>query len=244
MGTLTINNLACGSAITTTTTVPCISCCSSSGYGALYNWYAATDVRNIANTGWHVPSRSEYNTMISYIGTDGALQLKEEGFNHWQYSSSNEGTNTLKFNSRASARRGSTTGGFNEDGPCGMNFLWTTTVYSPNRAYAKYLHYDYNEVLEESDGKDAGLSIRLLKDSTILSHGEDGTYIGNDGTIYSTICIGTQEWLAFHLNETKYRNGDWIAGFDGGVYTPIPNLAWAALTTGAMCYNNDNESNA
>ena len=48
-----------------------------------------------------------------------------------------------------------------------------------------------------------------------------------------TVTIGTQTWMKYNLNVTKYRNGD-----------PIPNVtdptAWANLTTGAYCdYNND-----
>ena len=48
-----------------------------------------------------------------------------------------------------------------------------------------------------------------------------------------TIVIGTQQWMSNNLNVAFYRNGD-----------PIPHVAdptaWAALTTGAWCYyNND-----
>jgi uncharacterized protein (TIGR02145 family) len=48
-----------------------------------------------------------------------------------------------------------------------------------------------------------------------------------------TIVIGTQQWQAKNLDVAFYRNGD-----------PIPQVtdptAWAALTTGAWCYyNND-----
>ena len=31
-------------------------------YGLLYNWYAATDARNIAPVGFHVPSQAEWET--------------------------------------------------------------------------------------------------------------------------------------------------------------------------------------
>ena len=76
-----------------------------------------------------------------------------------------------------------------------------------------------------------GGPIRLVKTTTTLTHGQTGTYTGNDGKVYRTICIGTQEWLADNLCETKFRNGDWITGFDGGVYTPISNADWATEET-------------
>mgnify|MGYP006914138474 FL=1 len=81
------------------------------------------------------------------------------------------------------------------------------------------------------------MSLRIVKKSTTLLNGEEGTYTGNDGKAYRTICIGTQEWLADNLCETKYRNGDMI---------PIvtDNTAWAALTTGAMCYYDNDINNA
>jgi uncharacterized protein (TIGR02145 family) len=52
--------------------------------------------------------------------------------------------------------------------------------------------------------------------------------------VYDTVRIGSQLWMKVNLNTTRYRNGD-----------PIPNVtdptAWAALTTGAYCYF-DNDS--
>jgi uncharacterized protein (TIGR02145 family) len=54
-----------------------------------------------------------------------------------------------------------------------------------------------------------------------------------DGNVYNTVTIGTQVWMVENLKTTKYRNGDPIANV-------TDNTAWAALTTGAYCwYNND-----
>jgi len=51
-----------------------------------------------------------------------------------------------------------------------------------------------------------------------------------------TIVIGTQQWMEKNLEVTTYRNGD-----------PIPYVtdatAWAALTTGAWCYYNNDPLN-
>jgi uncharacterized protein (TIGR02145 family) len=60
-----------------------------------------------------------------------------------------------------------------------------------------------------------------------------GTVTDIDGNVYKTVTIGAQCWMAENLKTTKYRNGD-----------PVPNVtdntAWAALTTGAYAwFNND-----
>jgi uncharacterized protein (TIGR02145 family) len=54
-------------------------------YGALYNWYAVTDSRNIAPSGWHVPTNDEMHTLMNYLGglvAEGG-KLKETGTTHW-----------------------------------------------------------------------------------------------------------------------------------------------------------------
>lgn len=54
-----------------------------------------------------------------------------------------------------------------------------------------------------------------------------------DGAARDTIRIGTQVWRSINLNLSRYRNGDKIPQ----VTDPAE---WAALTTGAWCYyNND-----
>jgi len=95
----------------------------------------------------------------------------------------------------------------------------------------------------ENSSKLNGLSIRLCNPSTLLPEGSFGTYTQNDGTILSTVVINGVEWISENLKERKYRNGDWIHGFDGGVYTPIADFDWQLLEIGAMCYYNDDINN-
>jgi len=48
-------------------------------YGKLYNWYAASDIRNICPCGWHVPSLSEFTALISFLGEQQGGKLKSVG---------------------------------------------------------------------------------------------------------------------------------------------------------------------
>jgi len=219
-------------------------------YGLLYNWYASTDVRNIANTGWHVSNLDDWKTLMLYLdpateilsdysGSEIAgSALKETGTIYWS-SPNSDATNSVKFNGRGSGYRGYDTGFFYDEKDSG--YFWLSDLVD---GYG-------NAFIEASDGfmvastyddsfyvdyRKYGDSIRLVKDSTILTHGQTGTYTGNDGKVYSTICIGTQEWLSRNLVETKYRNGDSIPEVTN-------DAAWIALTDGALCAYENNWDN-
>ena len=60
-----------------------------------------------------------------------------------------------------------------------------------------------------------------------------GSMTDQEGNVYKTIVIGTQEWMAENLKTSIYRNGDLIPN--------ITNAAeWSGLSTGAwVFYNND-----
>lgn len=208
--------------------------------GALYNNHAATDPRHITANGWHVPDRTELETLVEYLGgqTVAGGKLKEVGLEYW--STPNTGaTNEAGFNARGSGARAGINGTFNS--LMQNTSFWSSTI---QWGYASRLTLSQNSASCSIGNTNPwyGSPIRPIKDSTTLSHGEKGVYIGNDGKSYPTICIGSQEWVAANLNETKFRNGDWIPGFDGGVYTPISDSDWMALTTGAMCYYENDES--
>lgn len=197
-------------------------------FGLLYNPYAATDARNICAAGWRVGISSDFSALWSFVtgSVNGGGKLKETGLTYWVEPNTGA-TNEYGFNARGAGIR-------QADG-----------TFFDLRGALVLMDGDYplniiNEVFSSSTGSWAwsksnvsGSSIRLINTSTTLTHGQTGTYTGNDGKIYRTICIGTQEWLADNLAETKYRNGDSIPEV-------TDNSAWAALTTGALCvYNND-----
>jgi uncharacterized protein (TIGR02145 family) len=57
---------------------------------------------------------------------------------------------------------------------------------------------------------------------------ETGTVSDFEGTVYKTVKIGTQWWMAENLKSTKYRNGDLIPNVSD-------NTLWKNSTTGACC---------
>ena len=54
-------------------------------YGALYNWYAVSDPRNICPAGWHVPTTADWNKLFGTLGgvDTAGCKLKENGYMHW-----------------------------------------------------------------------------------------------------------------------------------------------------------------
>jgi uncharacterized protein (TIGR02145 family) len=62
-----------------------------------------------------------------------------------------------------------------------------------------------------------------------------GSLTDQEGNVYKTIVIGTQEWMAENLKTSIYNNGDSIAHITDG-------LEWQVQTSGAWChYNNENQ---
>jgi uncharacterized protein (TIGR02145 family) len=207
-------------------------------YGALYNWYAAVDSRKITSSDdWVVPSQSQYNILWTLLG--GSLfcsdKVRETGTTYWN--TEGGATNETGFNLRGAGNRNGGTGSFDESIKI-LTRLSTTTTSGDS--YLVYTTSGGSEAMGAGyNFKKMGVSIRLL----YVGSGTPTEYVGNDGKRYPVVLIGTQYWVSMNLAETKFRNGDWIPGYDGGVYTPFTNAAWAALTTAGMCVYNDDLSN-
>jgi uncharacterized protein (TIGR02145 family) len=215
-------------------------------YGLLYNWWAATDAKNIAAADWSVPSDANWTTLANYLiangyGYDGSGDDTGKAMaasSGWAVNGTPGTVGNDQASNNASGFSGKSTRRRLDDGtfstPIGTsNRWWSGTQSSASDAFDRYLYYSWDTFERATSSKKSGYTIRLLKDSTLLTHGQTSTYIGNDGKTYRTICIGTQEWLAENLEETKYRDGD-----------PITEVTdpddWAALSTEGMCaYNND-----
>lgn len=217
-------------------------------FGALYNWYAITDPRGITSAAdnWVVPTATDYITLIDNMGGDSQAggYSKEAGYEYW--TAPNTGAiNWFGLNMRGSGHRSYNNGDCSQlRSICVLgtreqsNDIWrTASLYNDNTTFTAWTTTLYPE----------GVALRLVRSATeaelLLA---DGTscipYVGNNLNIYPTVKIGSQVWTAYNLNETKYRNGDWIHGYEDGIYTPISDATWYTLTTEAMCYYDDIES--
>ena len=133
-------------------------------YGYLYNWYAASDTRNIAPSGWHVPSQAEWAALISYLGGEEVAggKVKESGTTHWK--SPNTGAiNESGFNALPA-------GGRNEFGQYmdnGHESVWWSSTSEPGTIGAwcsGTLNISSSLRSNGSARKYEGLSIRCIKD--------------------------------------------------------------------------------
>ena len=130
-------------------------------YGRLFTWYAATDKRNIAPVGWHVPSNAEWDTLTNFLGGDKAAQakLKEAGTIHWN--SPNDGTNESGF----TALPGGNYWGKKFRGIGVFTHWWTATEYNTKFAWRRMLQNDGPVInYKGSSGKEVGWLVRCIKD--------------------------------------------------------------------------------
>jgi len=134
---------------------------NSETYGLLYNWYAVNDNRNLCPNGWHIPSDTEWQILIDYLG--GAIyagnKMKESDTTHW---SSNSGaTNESGFTSLPGGwRRNNGTFYSIFD----YSLYWSATEYDSLNAWVRQLRDNTSYVLNNGYSKASGCSVRCVKD--------------------------------------------------------------------------------
>ncbi len=135
---------------------------NKSTYGALYNWYAVTDSRNIAPVGWHIPSDAEWTALTNFLFGEklAAGKLSETGTTHW-VNSTDEVTNETGFTALP--------GGYHSDYitsyDIGLSgYWWSTTEVYTTQAWVRIIPRRI-AVYRSSLGKASGFSVRCIKDN-------------------------------------------------------------------------------
>lgn len=147
---------------------------NSTVYGRLYNYYAVMDTNNLCPSGWHVPSKDEWNTLFISLG--GKIEvsgnynervagvggkMKEAGNVHW------ENPNTGADNSSGFT---ALPGGWHSvhmgeyDLAHEKCFFWSTTLHPHTGAYDCGTVYDDDSAYMGNQGRNSGFSVRCVKD--------------------------------------------------------------------------------
>jgi uncharacterized protein (TIGR02145 family) len=132
-------------------------------YGALYNWYAVSDINLICPSGWHVSTNAEWQNAEIFLGgsTIAGGKMKEAGTVHWK--SPNTGaTNSSGFTGLPGGMRDPLNNSFRTLKENGL--WWTATAYNTSLVWSTYLWYLFAGVDHNPVPKHYGLSIRCVKD--------------------------------------------------------------------------------
>ena len=130
-------------------------------YGRLYTWAAAID--SVCPSGWHLPSRDEWKTLITAVGgssTDGAALKSTSGWSLIDLGTSGNGTDAFGFSALPAGSR-PFDGYYDSEGEAAS--FWSSTEYSST--FACHISLDYYDDYYVLDyDKHGGLSVRCLKD--------------------------------------------------------------------------------
>ena len=134
-------------------------------YGAYYNWFTVSTGK-LCPDGWHIPSDSEWQSMIDYLGGSSAAgsKIKEAGTNNWIFSNA-DATNLSGFTALPAGQRSALDGTFNGQGDYGG--WWSTTELDPSplsAAWVRWIHGDTTVVARNEIFKIDGFSVRCVKD--------------------------------------------------------------------------------
>ena len=129
-------------------------------YGKLYNWYAVNDARGLAPSGWHVPTDQEWTVLSTFLGGEDVAGKKMKSSSGWNYKSN--GNNSSGFTGLPGGYR---TSGVDFLMVGDFGFWWSASEYDETGAWSRALLYNFNSDLSRSSyGKDAGFSVRCVKD--------------------------------------------------------------------------------
>lgn len=136
-------------------------------YGLLYNPAAGKYLNSHRNTllpeGWHLPSKSEYETLIAFIGDASTAGYHLKSISGWKQYVGNDGNgdNSVGFNAMPAGERNYSGryGGIGE-------YVELLTSSPFNDTYQRYFQITYrNQEITNTYNDVSQISIRLVKDA-------------------------------------------------------------------------------
>jgi len=183
-------------------------------YGYLYNWYAVENPKALCPSGWHVPSRSEFDKLIVFLGGEEIAggNMKSTGTTFWK--APNEGaTNVSGFSGIPGGYR-DRRGKF--EGISLFGAYWSSTNTDINDPEVWLLSIgSENRIVGWTDVEtlEMGASIRCIKDTI------------------SIVSISTLTTTAItSINTTSATSGGDITS-DGGASITARGVVWSTSTS-------------
>ena len=143
---------------------PTVNACDSSEalvqYGRLYNWYAASDSRQLCPSTWKVPSESEFDILAEVLG--GSATAGQQMKSNAGWSNNGNGQNEVGFDARAAGYR-HPDGSFRDAG-VSANF-WTSNEAPASKGWDRYIYAHETDLFRNDYNSRGGFSIRCIQDA-------------------------------------------------------------------------------
>ncbi|MFO8055532.1 MAG: FISUMP domain-containing protein [Bacteroidales bacterium] len=129
--------------------------------GALYNWFAV-DTDSLCPDGWHVPTVSEWETLLDHVAGEGHEDAEGKALkasSGWE--ANGNGTNDFGFGALPGGFRGHA-GAFDNVGY--QAYFWSSDEHGQDAAESFVIYEAQDKVYQYDYSKNSGFSVRCLKD--------------------------------------------------------------------------------
>ncbi|MDR2594196.1 MAG: WG repeat-containing protein [Fibromonadaceae bacterium] len=189
-------------------------------YGRLYDWSEAMgldrefnwkklgndeNIQGVCPSGWHLPSKEEWNTLITAVGGSYVAGAKLKARSGWNNNSN--GTDEFGFSALPSGF-GDGDGRFHNIGD--DVGLWSATEYSGSYAYrwtmdnrnsADSYHREKSRLMVVRCVKDEAITAKASGEAKKTDNISDKSFTDSrDGIVYKAVTIGNQTWMAQNLS--------------------------------------------
>ena len=238
-------------------------------YGRLYTWAAAMDsvgswgtggencgyalkcspdypVRGICPSGWHLPTKAEFDTLISSAGGQTKAFLRLKSTTGWN-GPNGDGTDIYAFKALPSGYRGQM-GEYNR--LLNGAYFWSSTEESAYDAIYIFLGNYAGDLKIKNQKKDYAFSVRCVKDKEYVDvvPTSSTTILSSSSLLKlsSSSLLKTSSSSVIFFDSTKFKVGSFIDSRDGRTYKTIKigSQNWMAenlnyTTTNSVCFNKD-----
>ncbi|MFN5305549.1 MAG: FISUMP domain-containing protein, partial [Bacteroidota bacterium] len=204
-------------------------------YGKLYNWYAASDVRNLCPAGWHVPSDAEWTTLTTFLGGENVAggKMKSTGTQYW-VSPNTAADNSSGFSGLSGGYRHIYGTFFSIDS---FGYCWSSTELNTNNAWYRRLNYNNGSVFRNSNDKTYGFSVRCIRDEVTGQYPAGSVFCNGPTAVVDVTNPATGKiWMDRNLGASQVATVSSDANAYGDLYQ------WGRGNDGHQCRNSSTTS--